>query len=69
MYHKNQFGLDLRIEIQFYHPKWDGIQWIEGGTIPKALQAILTESERITALGNEMLFGGTTNVQLFNIYV
>jgi len=48
----------------FYHPKWNGIKWIEGGTAPEAPEAAPTETERITALENamlELLLGGTTN--------
>jgi len=39
----------------FYHPKWNGMQWVEGGTAPPTVQKILTESERITSLENAML--------------
>ena len=48
----------------FYHPKWDGTQWVEGGTAPTSVQETPTESERITTLEDAMLaviLGGITN--------
>lgn len=34
----------------FYWPKWDGAQWIEGGTVPVPVTQPPTEDERISAV-------------------
>jgi hypothetical protein len=33
----------------FYHPKWDGIQWMEGGTQPEPQPSAPTVEERLNA--------------------
>ena len=39
----------------FYHPRWDGEQWVEGGIAPEPTPYIPSESERLEALENAML--------------
>ena len=39
----------------FYHPRWDGERWVEGGTAPEPVQGMPSDSERITALEYALL--------------
>lgn len=39
----------------FYHPRWDGERWVEGGTAPEPVPAMPSDSERITALEYALL--------------
>lgn len=38
----------------FYWPKWDGTQWVEGGTAPEPVVQPPTEDERIAWLESAM---------------
>ena len=40
----------------FYRPKWDGTQWVEGGTAPEPQPATPTAEERLNELENAILF-------------
>lgn len=45
----------------FYRPKWDGAQWIEGGTAPEAAEPAPTLEERVAATEAallEIILGG-----------
>lgn len=39
----------------YYKPRWDGAQWVEGGTAPEPVPQPPTEKERIQALEDAML--------------
>ena len=40
----------------FYWPKWNGSEWIEGGTAPEPTPPVPTEVERIVAMEEALDF-------------
>jgi len=39
----------------FYHPRWDGTSWVEGGQAPEYAVQPPTDAERIAALEDALL--------------
>lgn len=39
----------------FYHPRWDGTQWAEGGSPPEPQPVLPTEAERMEAAESAIL--------------
>ena len=39
----------------FYLPKWDGSQWVEGGTAPETIIPELTIDEKVAQLAEQMV--------------
>lgn len=46
----NEFTITTPCPPRFYHPKWNGSEWVEGGTKPEPQQQEPTLEERLEAL-------------------
>lgn len=44
-----EFTIETPCPDGFYRPKWDGTQWIEGGTAPEPIQPEPSEIDRLRA--------------------
>lgn len=47
--------VDVSVSQGFYHPRWDGGEWVEGGTAPESVEQPPSEAERLKALEAAML--------------
>lgn len=47
---KTEIGLDVKPAQGFYHPKWNGNEWVEGGTKPEPQPQEPSIEERLEAL-------------------
>ena len=45
-----EIGLDVAPAQGFYHPKWNGAEWVEGGTKPESQPQERSLEERLEAL-------------------
>lgn len=52
---ETEIALDVEPAQGFILPRWDGTQWVEGGTAPEPIPYTPTESERLEALESAML--------------
>ena len=53
---ETEIGLDVEPAQGFYLPRWNGTEWIEGGTAPEPTPPVLTEVERIVAMEEALDF-------------
>ena len=56
-----EFTIETPCPDGFYHPKWDGSKWVEGGVAPEPTPQPPTAEERLEALESamlEMILGG-----------
>lgn len=47
---ETEIGLEVAPAQGFYHPKWDGEKWVEGGVEPEPMPQPPTVEERVEAL-------------------
>lgn len=52
---ETEIGLEVTPAQGFYHPKWDGERWIEGGVAPEPTPQPPTAEERLEALEMALL--------------
>ena len=52
---ETEIGLDVKPAQGFYLPRWNGAEWVEGGTAPEPKPQALSEAERIEMLENMLL--------------
>ena len=50
----NEF-INTEVPKGLYWPKWNGAEWVEGGTAPEPEPQALSEAERIEMLENTLL--------------
>ena len=53
---ETEIGLDVEPAQGFYLPRWNGTEWIEGGTTPEPTPPVPTEVERIVAMEEALDF-------------
>ena len=53
---ETEIGLDVEPAQGFYLPRWNGTEWIEGGTAPEPTPPVPTEVERIVAMEEALDF-------------
>lgn len=50
-----EFTIETPCPDGFYLPKWDGSQWVEGGTAPETIIPELTIDEKVAQLAEQMV--------------
>lgn len=50
-----EFTVETPCPAGFYLPRWDGSQWVEGGTVPETATPELTLDEKVVQLAEQMV--------------
>lgn len=50
-----EYTIETPVIGTFYHPKWNGTEWVEGGQPPEPVPQLPTDSERLQALEDTIL--------------
>jgi hypothetical protein len=50
------YYIDVEVPQGFYLPRWNGTDWVEGGTAPEPVPHDPTVDERLDSLEDVMLF-------------